>query len=157
MSGGERVWRAALTLVGTPFRFHGHNPATGLDCVGLVVAAHRAAGVEPVVAVPQDYRVRDMDVGAVNAMLAVAGLRAVDDAAVGDVLLCAVGHGQVHLVIAGDGAFVHAHAGLRRVVLMPGVADGCVGRWRVGREPSPLRLGSKLPSLAPLPQAGEGR
>ena len=156
MSGGERVWRAALTLVGTPFRFHGHAPATGLDCVGLVVAAHRAAGVVPV-AVPQDYRVRDIDVVAVGVMLAAAGLVRADDAAVGDVVLCAVGHCQVHLVIAGHGAFVHAHAGLRRVVLMPGVADGCVGRWRVGREPSPLRLGSKLPSLAPLPQAGEGR
>ncbi len=136
MSGGERVWRAALALVGTPFRFHGHDPSTGLDCVGLVVAAHRAAGVVPV-AVPSDYRVRDMDGGAVGTMLAAAGLVRVDDAAVGDVVLCAVGHRQVHLVIAGDGAFVHAHAGLRRVVLMPGVAAGCVGRWRfLAVEPS---------------------
>ena len=130
MSVGGAVWQAALALVGTRFRFHGCDPQTGLDCVGLVVAAHRAAGVEPL-ALPQGYRVRDMDADAVAAMLDAAGLVRVDDAAVGDVLLCAVGHRQMHLVIGGPGAVVHAHAGLRRVVVMPGDATGVVGRWRV--------------------------
>ena len=30
---------AALTLVGSPWRLHGRNPATGLDCIGLLGAA----------------------------------------------------------------------------------------------------------------------
>ncbi len=32
---------AALNLIGTPFRLHGRDPATGLDCVGLVAEAMR--------------------------------------------------------------------------------------------------------------------
>lgn len=141
---GSVIWRAALALVGTPFRFHGSDPAIGLDCVGLVLAAHRAAGVEPVRTIPT-YRVRDMDGATAVAFLESAGLVRVADSAAGDVLLCAVGHRQMHLMIAGDGAVVHAHAGLRRVVLMPGDAAGVVGRWRWGgpceaRKPSLPRL-----------------
>ena len=38
----------------------------------------------------------------------------------GDVLLLDVGPSQLHLAIVGvDGGIVHAHAGLRRVVLTP--------------------------------------
>lgn len=41
---GEDVARAAVALVGTPFRRQGRHPSTGLDCQGLVVAAVLAAG-----------------------------------------------------------------------------------------------------------------
>lgn len=49
----------------------------------------------------------------------------------GDVVLSDVGRGQQHLSIASPDAHIHAHAGLRRVVLTPGAPLGrIVGRWR---------------------------
>lgn len=112
---------------------HGRDAATGLDCVGLVAAAFAAAGVR-VGFVPDDYRMRDVALGQLEGWLRVAGLGAVDDCAVGDVVVGDMGRGQFHLMIAGPpgdgGACVHAHAGLRRVVLMPGVVGSVVGRWR---------------------------
>lgn len=128
---GERVWRAALASVGTRFRFHGHDPATGLDCVGLVAAAYRAAGC--VVPALPTYRVRDMDEVAAERLLSGMGFERVADAASGDVLLCMVAARQPHLGIAGPDGWVHAHAGLRRVVVVPGecpAGEAC-SRWRM--------------------------
>ena len=127
MSFGERVWQAALGLVGTRFRFHGHDPASGLDCVGMVAAAYRAAGYA-VPALPT-YRIRDMSGAAVADLLSDIGLERVTDAASGDVLLCMVAARQPHLMIAGPDSCVHAHAGLRRVVLVPGACPAGE-RWR---------------------------
>ena len=45
MSGA--LAEAALGLLGVPFRLHGRDPATGLDCVGLVAEALRRAGRRP--------------------------------------------------------------------------------------------------------------
>lgn len=128
MPFGERAWQAALALVGARFRFHGHDPATGLDCVGLVAMAYRTAGYA-VAALPT-YRIRDMDADATALLLAAMGLERVAGAATGDVLLCMVAARQPHLGIVGPDAWVHAHAGLRRVVLVPG--DCPAGeRWRL--------------------------
>jgi hypothetical protein len=60
-----------------------------------------------------------------------AGLRAVAAARVGDLWLVRPGALQLHLMIGVSGGFVHAHAGLRRVVEMPGDAGWpVVGVWR---------------------------
>lgn len=132
MALGERILAEALALVGTPFRHGGHDPATGLDCVGLVAAAYRRAGVE-IGALPDRYRWREAGIAQVSAALARSGLRPVEDVAVGDVLVQGMPGGQLHLLIAGEGLVVHAHAGLRRVVAMPGDGPGLlVSRWRVG-------------------------
>ena len=51
MSGprsGAAIAAAARALVGVPFRLQGRDPVLGLDCVGLVGAAMRAAGYAPV-------------------------------------------------------------------------------------------------------------
>ncbi len=129
---GERVWAAALALVGVRFRLHGRDPAHGLDCVGLVAASYAAAG-HCVDAVPDDYRLRDVSLPQIDGWLCAAGLRAVASHALGDVVVSDMGRGQMHLMIAGACASVHAHAGLRRVVLMPGAVGLVVGRWRVSR------------------------
>ncbi|HEX4847500.1 MAG TPA: hypothetical protein VFV30_05115, partial [Novosphingobium sp.] len=51
----------------------------------------------------------------------------------GDVVLLAPGPAQFHLAIAAaDGAWIHAHAGLRRVVREPGLPAGTqTHHWRL--------------------------
>lgn len=50
-----------------------------------------------------------------------------------DVLLFASGPGQLHLAVRAGGGLVHADAGLRRVVLRPGVAPWpLLGAWSPG-------------------------
>lgn len=116
---GAAVAVAAMTLVGTPFRLHGRDPATGLDCVGLVAAALARAGAKPIA--PTGYGLRNLGIGQWLPLAEQSGLVRVSDAIrAGDVLLIALAHSQHHLVIAADLArVVHAHAGLRRVVLQP--------------------------------------
>ena len=43
---GADLARAAEALIGAPFRLHGRNAATGLDCIGVVTAAFVACGRE---------------------------------------------------------------------------------------------------------------
>ncbi|ABC64885.1 NlpC/P60 family protein [Erythrobacter litoralis] len=129
---GEKLADAALRLVGTPYRLHGHEPRFGLDCVGLLVASMRAIG--RAISVPDTYRLRNT---AIEPLLALAER---EDATVakgraepGDVLLVTPGPAQHHILIAADAThFVHAHASLRRVVSMPGPSPWpCQARWRL--------------------------
>ena len=117
------VAEAALRAVGTRFRLHGRG-AEGLDCVGLVALALRAGGYAG--AVPSGYSLRGGDWGLLDRLL----VRVVE-AEPGDVLVMAVGPGQIHLGIRTVGGFVHADAGLRRVVERPGMPPWPVlGVWR---------------------------
>lgn len=116
---GKALAAAARDLVGTPFRLHGRDPATGLDCVGLVHAAIAAAGGHPVP--PRGYGLRNL---AIEGWLPLAERSGLIPAAqpihTGDVLLIALGFGQHHLVIVcGADEVIHAHAGLSRVVCQP--------------------------------------
>ena len=119
------VAEAALRAVGTRFRLHGRG-AEGLDCVGLVALALRAGGYSG--AVPSGYSLRGGDWGLLDRVLV-----RVAEAEPGDVLLMAVGPGQIHLGIRTAGGFVHADSGLRRVVERPGLPPWpLIGVWRVG-------------------------
>lgn len=130
-----RAWTAAQSLVGTPFRLHGRDAAHGLDCVGLVALAYAMGGLS-LRDVPASYRLRGTPpADAERWMMAAGFVPAPDEAADGDVLLSHPGRGQLHLMLAGrvDGAmmWVHAHAGLRRIVLMPPPVDAPPhSRWR---------------------------
>jgi cell wall-associated NlpC family hydrolase len=118
---------AAQELVGTRFRLHGRDPATGLDCVGLVAAA---IGCDA----PLAYRLRNRDISDALAFAPAAGLDGADGAIKpGDLLLVRSGPAQHHLLIADmRGGFIHAHAGLRRVVAMPGPLPWPIERhWRL--------------------------
>ena len=98
----------------------------GLDCVGLVALALRAGGYSG--EVPSGYSLRGGDLGVLDRVLV-----RVASAAPGDVLLMAAGPGQIHLGIRTAGGFVHADAGLRRVVERPGVPPWpTLGVWRMG-------------------------
>lgn len=107
---------AAAALVGTRFRLHGREPATGLDCVGLVCAALAATGAKPIA--PRGYSLRNLAVDQWLHLAEQSGL--VDSPGLiraGDVLLIAIGACQHHLAIAEDAdSIIHAHAGLRKVV-----------------------------------------
>lgn len=115
--------RRARAMVGTRFRAQGRDPRHGLDCLGLVIAAHRL----PAAQLPDDYRLRGPHAGA---MLAGADrwFRRVPltQKRPGDVLLLDAGPRQSHLGIATDSGLVHADAQIGRVVEMPGTP-----RWTV--------------------------
>ncbi|MBD8618898.1 peptidoglycan endopeptidase [Sphingomonas sp. CFBP 13728] len=119
------VAAAAVAAVGTRFRLHGRG-ADGLDCVGLVALALRAGGY--LGEVPRGYALRGNDWGLLDRVLV-----RVAEAEAGDVLLMAAGPGQLHLGIRTAAGFVHADAGLRRVVERPGMPPWPVlGVWRMG-------------------------
>lgn len=115
----------ALSIVGAPFRLHGRVAATGLDCVGVVACATGLA-------VPTGYALRRCDPAAVIALIERAGLVAAGAARAGDVLLMRVGPAQLHLAVRTAAGFVHADAGLGRVVERPGLPEWEVlGSWRL--------------------------
>jgi cell wall-associated NlpC family hydrolase len=131
---GLALAHAAESYIGARFRLRGRDRVTGFDCVGLVSAALAKAGREA--PAPREYRLRQLEVEAFLPLSARVGL-AETDAPVepGDVLLMKAGPAQFHLAIAAsEGGIVHAHAGLRRVVLTPfPLPWPIVRQWRLVR------------------------
>ena len=125
-AGAEQIESRSRQCVGARFRVHGRDPETGLDCIGVAAfATGRAA--------PSGYALRGGDSARVAAGLDAAGLVRVrmDHARRGDVVLALAGPGQWHLAVKTDGGFVHADAGLRRVVERPGALPWpVIGIWR---------------------------
>jgi hypothetical protein len=127
--------QAARALVGTRFRLQGRDPATGLDCIGVLSASLQATG--RLAALPCAYRMKTLRPANVDAWANACGLGPVlGDIDGGDVLLVQISPCQLHLLIAlGPGAFVHAHAGLRRVVRHDGAVPWPVlHHWRLNQE-----------------------
>ena len=130
MRTSDEIVAAARACVGARFRLHGRDPALGLDCVGLVA---RASGLPP----PEGYALRGGNAEAIAAAVSGSGARPIEaaDAGAGDLLLLAAGPAQHHLAVLTDVGFVHAHAGLRRVVETSGrPAWPVIGAWRASRE-----------------------
>ena len=120
---------AAASLIGVRFRLHGRDPATGLDCVGVVAEAMRRSGTEPVV--PAGYRLRTVSV---SGLLPFAQANRFEPAepSEADVVLVMVSPIQQHLVIRTSGGFIHAHAGICRVTFLPGALPWPIARgWQV--------------------------
>lgn len=130
---GERLSAAAPALVGVPFRMHGRDPATGLDCVGVVVAALARIGRS--VTPPADYPMRGGSLHRFDRWAAGCGFAPVPSQAVpasGDVLLCAPARQHFHVMIDCGDVLVHAHIGLRKVVAVPPpVTWPVLRRWRL--------------------------
>ena len=122
----------AEKLIGSPFRLHGRDPRSGIDCIGLLAAAMSGAGRS--IALPTGYPLRLNDLARwlpdpQDCGFALAKLPFEP----GDVVLTKPGPGQVHLAIAGpDLAWIHAHAGLRRVVTEVEIRVGTIlHHWRL--------------------------
>ena len=128
---GARAFAVARAMMGVKFRPQGNDPATGLDCVGLVWAAYAGAGKRLVR--PVGYPLRGWSRAQVEAGLFAAGFEPVGtDMRDGDVALIALDAGQFHLGLMGADRMIHAHAGLRQVVETP-IDDELrdVVRWRL--------------------------
>ena len=119
MTKGQRLAEASKAFLGVRFVLHGRDPATGLDCVGLVVASLQAVGAK--VNDPVGYGLRNTSISRWLKCAAGSGLTpATGPIGTGDIILCQSGPSQHHLMIALDHTrAIHAHAGLRRVVEQP--------------------------------------
>ncbi|MBV9842783.1 MAG: peptidoglycan endopeptidase [Sphingomonadaceae bacterium] len=125
MSAAEVIVARARGCVGARFRLHGRDRAHGLDCIGL--AAH-ATGLPA----PCGYALRGGSPERLAAGLAAAGLAPTAAPGAGDLLLVTPGPAQFHLIVLTGTGFVHADAGLRRVVETPGSPRWPVlGAWRL--------------------------
>lgn len=128
----QALAQAAQSLVGARFRLHGRDPDTGLDCIGLLAAAMRLIG-SPLV-LPSGYPLRLSDLSAWLPDPAQCGFApAFEPFRPGDVVMLLPGPAQYHLAIAADdGGWIHAHAGLRRVVHDPNLPAGPISHhWRL--------------------------
>jgi cell wall-associated NlpC family hydrolase len=113
---GQAVAARARRLIGVRFRLQGRSPAEGLDCAGVALLAIGSAGDK----IKRDYQLRGTGLSALERELAKAGLvRAGGAPAAGDVLVFAPGPEQLHLAVFTGTGFVHADAGLKRVVERP--------------------------------------
>jgi cell wall-associated NlpC family hydrolase len=128
---GDALARAAAALAGTRFRLHGRDPATGLDCIGLLAAALTAIG-RPA-PLPNGYALRSRALPGLDAVAAACGFTGAGaPLRPGDVLLARVGPCQHHLLIAAGAGFVHAHAGIGRVIASAGPPGWpIVHHWRL--------------------------
>jgi cell wall-associated NlpC family hydrolase len=129
---GMALADTACEFVGKPFRLGGRDPATGLDCIGLIVAALENIG-RPIGVLPA-YTMRQYDLQRFVDLAERVGLTPTyASSARGDVLLLRPSPSQCHLAISlGDGGIVHAHAELRRVVITPPPLPWLVSRrWRL--------------------------
>lgn len=118
-------------MVGVKFRPQGCDPATGLDCVGLVWAAYAGAGCRLVR--PVGYPLRGWSRERIEAALSATGFVATfGGGRAGDVALIAHPARQYHLALLGPETFIHAHAGLRRVAETPlDAMTRAAARWRL--------------------------
>lgn len=113
----DRPAERALALVGTRFRAQGREPGHGLDCVGLVICAHRL----PADVARRDYRLRgDHRSEMLECIQPFFKQVRPTERRAGDVLMLKVAADQYHLTVATETGFVHADARLGRVVVTPG-------------------------------------
>ncbi|WP_439532103.1 peptidoglycan endopeptidase [Polymorphobacter sp.] len=122
---------AARGCLGTRFRRQGRVVGLGLDCVGVVAIAARAAGlrVGPLPAYDQSAD----NLALLERVLRDSGCMAVsrERAVSGDMAVIAPAAGRLHLGVLTPCGIVHAHAGLGRVVEGPlDPAWAWVGAWR---------------------------
>ena len=115
-----------------PFRLHGRSSEAGLDCVGLVAVSLQSVGLD--LPVPKGYELRGQFENQAFHFFDTACFKALEPEegiASGDLCMVRIAPRQLHFIVAVACGFVHAHAGLRRVVLTPGpVTWPVIGRWR---------------------------
>ncbi len=127
-SRGEQLARAAVQLIGIPYRLHGRDPATGLDCVGVLAAS--LDSIRQHWALPTGYTLRNRAFPGISAIASDCGFAEIQGKILaGDVLSVRPHACQLHFLISiAQDRYVHAHAGLRRVALTPWVPEWTLER-----------------------------
>lgn len=126
---GAQISKRASQHLGVPFRLHGRSAVGGFDCIGLAADALSYVGFA--LEVPTDYSLRGEFGERVSEFFSDPVFTPVGKIVNGDFVAVRVGARQIHLMIAVDVGFVHAHAGLRRVVLTPAPSPWpIIGQWR---------------------------
>ena len=125
MDQRDQLVASARAFLGVRFSHQGRHPATGLDCLGLLIATASRAGVTlqgkaPEALDDRQYGVRP-DTDYLQRMLG-AHLQAVDAPEIGDVLLLSIDGRPQHLALVSDYpvadelGMIHAYAVARKVV-----------------------------------------
>lgn len=110
---------AARALVGVPFRPQGRS-VTGMDCVGAVLATFAI----PDMAVRSNYAMRGDHAEEIRSTLDRYFRRiSMHQGKPGDLLHLLVSSSRHHFAIKTSDGFVHAHAGLGKVVETPGLPE----------------------------------
>lgn len=127
----RQIIQRAVGQIGVPFRLHGREPGVGLDCVGL--AAYALWGQQELKSLPSGYSLRGYHMAQLEAELKSRQIfRCAPHTTFigGDLAIFEPAARQLHLGIYIGGhlgaAFVHAHAGLRRIVMTPEI-----GAWKL--------------------------
>ena len=126
---GAGISARAASHIGAPFRLHGRSAVGGFDCVGLAADAlsHSCFNAP----ISSDYTLRGQFEQRIRSFFADPAFVQVSACKPGDFLLVCPAPQQVHMMIVADGGFIHAHAGLRRVVLTPAPSPWpVIGHWR---------------------------
>ncbi len=132
---GNSLASAAEAMVGSPFRLNGRDPQTGLDCVGLLAASLSVIGREA--RFPSGYTLRTNHWRGLELLAEHHGfvqMPLCESVEPGDVCLFQPSPSQLHFAIAAmqPNQFIEAHAGLRRVVIMPGPYPyPLISHWRI--------------------------
>ncbi|MDD4616065.1 MAG: NlpC/P60 family protein [Alphaproteobacteria bacterium] len=110
----QKAIAAARACLGTPFHHQGRAPGVGVDCIGLVIVAFRAAGAK--IDDRTDYARRPDGQSLVKALEA-HGARAVSDIQAGDVLLFRYDRQPQHVALATSSeTMIHSFAPAGKVV-----------------------------------------
>jgi cell wall-associated NlpC family hydrolase len=114
MTQTQRMIAAARACLDTPFHHQGRKSGIGLDCIGLIVVALRAAGCA--VRDREDYGLRPDGRSLVRA-LEEHGAVLVERIEVGDVLVFRYDHQPQHVALAtSSDTMIHSFAPAGRVV-----------------------------------------
>lgn len=109
------ICNAARSYTGTPYKHQGRAPGAGLDCIGLVVASYKAAGVE--FDLPTDYSRVPRPALLVKHLSRYCDIVPVQEIAAGDILLLKLRKYPQHLALyVGEGRIVHSYQAARKVI-----------------------------------------
>jgi murein DD-endopeptidase / murein LD-carboxypeptidase len=115
----DKIAHAAISQLGVAFRAHGRIAGVALDCVGLVAYCLNTAGLA--ITAPCNYTLRGDYYGVLTDFFRDNGFcrSATTEPKSGTIGAVRCSPQQYHLMVRVDQGWVHAHAGLGRVVLMP--------------------------------------
>lgn len=126
LPNADQVAGRALQSVGTPFRLYGRKIGVALDCAGVVSHALDLRDPWFNYGLKGDYLdLMTSIANQIGLLQAEAGCRE------GDIVVADCGARQLHLLVRAQSGWVHAHAGLRRVVHTPGISPWpLIAAWR---------------------------